>query len=241
MRLIPLQYTPFLWLFIYCVALTQFTIATCYAETTNSQWTMILSRTRISEHWLVHLDLHPRFDLEDSDTHGDPDLRQLLVWPGISYRLSDSWLAYMGYRLSESYNPRNTGHDLIQDIWYTNRTPDWTFIQRIRAEELSVTSGDEIPHRWRFLSQVSIPIYSFDTVSFVLNDELFFYLNSASPSMQQGFTENRTFAGLAFSLPEATTIQIGYQNQYREGRGGRIDRINHILLLAVFLNFDFTK
>lgn len=218
-----------------------YSIALVYAETTSSQWTMILNRFRIAERWSVHFDLHPRFDLEDSKTHGDPDLRQLLVWPGMSYRLSDSWLAYIGYRLSESYNPRNTAHDFIQDLWHTKRTADWIFTQRIRAEELSVTSGNEVPHRWRFLSQVSIPIHSFDTISFVLNDELFFYLNSTSPSIQQGFTENRAFAGLAFSIPDNTTLQIGYQNQYREGRAGNIDRSNHILLAAFFFNFDLTS
>ncbi len=207
-------------------------------QSTISQWTQVLTRVKLPKNWRFYLDLHPRFDLEPSSTHGKEGARQFLVRPAIGYRWSRYFETYVGYTLVENYSPHNTEHDIIEDFMYTRPQFGLPALQRLRAEQRFTEADGEVGHRWRYLYQVSIPLSTSGKVSVVLNDEVFFHLNDVQPSVQRGFTENRALAGLGFSLSQELALTTGYMNQYREGRAGNVDRINHILYVMFTLNLD---
>lgn len=209
-----------------------------HGENTASQWNMILTRVALPDNFQLFLDLHPRFDLEDSDGHGGAGIRQFLVRPGLGYRWNKRIQTSIGYTLLENYNPEKTEHDIFEDFIYTKNLADLTLLQRLRAEHRFLESDGEIWHRLRALIQLQKPIHPERRLNLVISNEFFFALNDVTPAHQAGFIENRAFAGLGAPIRENVSLTAGYQNQFREGRVDRKDRVNHIILLNLIVDLD---
>ena len=81
---------------------------------------------------------------------------------------------------------------------------------------------------------------SSDAWSLVVSDEIFVNLNDAdlTPTVKAtgGLDRNRIFIGAGLNLNNSLRMEFGYLNQYTF-RPNRSDRIDHILAVALFVNF----
>lgn len=67
-------------------------------------------------------------------------------------------------------------------------------------------------------------------------DEMFVHLNTTDWGAMQGFDQNRGFAGIGYRWQSHILTEIGYLNQYINAVN--TDRMNHILSLNLFLDFE---
>ena len=71
----------------------------------------------------------------------------------------------------------------------------------------------------------------------MVQDEIFFNLNSPNNGPKGGFDQNRFFVGLNRRITDHLSVDMGYQLQVLETREpGFPDDLNHILLFQFFLN-----
>jgi hypothetical protein len=106
---------------------------------------------------------------------------------------------------------------------------------RLRLEERFNSGGSEFGVRLR-------PRLGFDTA---LNDkglklfatqEHFLNLNTTGWGQQGGYERMRNAAGLSFGLGGKLRGEVGYLNQYRFGRGGRRDQMDHAATFTLSFN-----
>jgi hypothetical protein len=73
----------------------------------------------------------------------------------------------------------------------------------------------------------------------VSSEEPFFNLNSPEHGPVRGFSQNRLFIGIGRQLGEAVRMECGYMNQFKNGRHGKPDEFNHVLVAQ--LSIDLRK
>lgn len=109
------------------------------------------------------------------------------------------------------------------------------FSGRLRLEERFNSSGGGIGVRVR-------PRLGFDTplndkgLKLFATQEHFLNLNTTSWGQQGGYERMRNAAGLSFGLGGKLRGEVGYLNQYRFGRGGRRDQMDHAATFTLSFN-----
>ncbi|MEX2480526.1 MAG: DUF2490 domain-containing protein [Gammaproteobacteria bacterium] len=107
---------------------------------------------------------------------------------------------------------------------------------RSRLEQRFVDSGDDTGWRARQLIKVTRPLGTVERLYVSIWNEVFVNLNRTDWGADDGFDQNRIFAGLGIRLAPGWVTEIGYMNQY-VARVGRSDASNHVLSMTLFLNF----
>lgn len=107
---------------------------------------------------------------------------------------------------------------------------------RSRLEQRFVDGGDDTGWRVRQLIKATRPLDSAGRLYVSIWDEVFLNFNRTDWGADDGFDQNRIFAGLGARLAPGWVTEIGYMNQY-VARPGRSDASNHILSMTLFLNF----
>jgi len=72
-------------------------------------------------------------------------------------------------------------------------------------------------------------------LTWVAYDEYFLNLNQTDYGARRGFDQNRAFVGVNWAFNATTRAEIGYLNQYINGKN--IDNMNHVLSTTFILNF----
>jgi len=109
------------------------------------------------------------------------------------------------------------------------------FSGRLRLEERFNSSGGEMGVRLR-------PRLGFDTplngkgLKLFATQEHFLNLNTTGWGQQSGYERMRNAAGLSFGLGGKLRGEVGYLNQYRFGRGGRRDQMDHAATFTLSFN-----
>ena len=72
--------------------------------------------------------------------------------------------------------------------------------------------------------------------SFVVSDEYFANINKTNYGADDGFDQNRAFAGIGYNFDKNIKTEIGYMNQYiRKAKAA--DRMDDILSVNLYLNY----
>lgn len=106
---------------------------------------------------------------------------------------------------------------------------------RLRFEQRFNSTGPEIGFRLR-------PRIGFETplgdggIKLFATQEHFLNLNTTRWSQRGGYERMRNAVGLSIPLGGKLRGEVGYLNQYRFGRGGRRDQMDHALTITVSFN-----
>jgi hypothetical protein len=109
------------------------------------------------------------------------------------------------------------------------------FTGRLRFEQRFNSSGSEIGFRLR-------PRLGFDTavgshgLHVFATSEHFMNLNSTAWGARGGYERMRNAVGISIPLARNLRGEIGYLNQYRFGRDGRRDQMDHVATFTLNLN-----
>jgi len=179
-----------------------------------------------------------RFDVQQR-FQDSGDRLSLLVFGGqIGYKLNARWSLSGGYMWVPIFGParnrvRQDEHRLLQQINYASPLPhNFMFSMRARIEERFLEAGDDVSLRFRELLRLTAPLSEkANSPYWILWNEVHYNLNSTEPGPQQGFNQNRAFAGLGIQPVKSVKVELGYVNHYNH-RPGNTDRINHVVQLS---------
>lgn len=108
------------------------------------------------------------------------------------------------------------------------------FTGRLRFEQRFNSSGDEIGFRLR-------PRLGFETplghgLKLFATQEHFLNLNTTAWGQRGGYERMRNATGVSIPLGGQLRGDVGYLNQFRFGRDGRRDQMDHVLTFTLSLN-----
>lgn len=184
--------------------------------------------------WRWWFDAHARF-FEDSN-----GFEQSIVRPGVGYDLSKNSTAWLGYGwivTDPAGAPSFDEHRIWQQYTWGKTVETNSYFSRSRLEQRFVETGDDVGWRFRQFMRYTRPFDSGSSLGLRVWDEVFLALNDTDWGANAGFDQNRLFAGLGWTFPEAkhTTLEFGYLNQYVY-RSASTDGMNHILALTLLMS-----
>ncbi|MBT8077041.1 MAG: DUF2490 domain-containing protein [Gammaproteobacteria bacterium] len=178
--------------------------------------------------WHYHFDAQARyFDLGSG-------INQWLARPAIGYELGGSAKGWIGYA---RFRSRNRSGNISTENRYWQQV-DWTaanwdggrISMRVRVEQRSVSTGDDIGLVARLMAKYVRPLGNNGSTDLVLSAEPFFDLRDTDWGGDSGLAQNRLYLGIGRRLNNRTTIEAGYMNQYIWSDSGE-DRINHLAMI----------
>ncbi|MEI6744623.1 MAG: DUF2490 domain-containing protein [Methylococcaceae bacterium] len=163
---------------------------------------------------------------------------QGMVRAGLGYTVMDKVSVWLGYAFIPTDQPFTKKpfdeHRIWQQFLWSDKFSDITLTSRSRLEERFVETGSDVGWRFRQMLKASVPIaYDF---SFVMSDEYFANINKTNYGADDGFDQNRAFAGIGYNFDKNIKTEIGYMNQYiRKPKSA--DRMSDILSVNLYLNY----
>lgn len=204
------------------------------AEEDMQGWAAATATVPVDDRVVVWLEGQGRFSDEVSR------LGQLLIRPGIGYRVSPSTTLFAGYTYVRT-SPRGGAVTTEHRIW---QQASWraigdgkgvTVSGRTRLEQRFVHGTGDVGVRFRQLMRVTAPIDRQGT-QIVGWTEGFFGLNDTQAGQRTGFDRMRNFAGISLPVTATMRLEPGYMNEFISRRGTD-DRANHIASVTMNLNF----
>ena len=165
---------------------------------------------------------------------------QWLVRPGIGYEIGDGVKAWVGYARFRARNGSGRVADenryWQQVDWRAGQWQGGRFAMRIRLEQRSIDTGDDVGVVLRFMTKYVRPFPGDGSKSLVIGVEPFFDLKDTDWGGESGLGQNRVFVGMSFRTCDRLTLETGYMNQYI-WRDNASDRVNHLAILTIKANF----
>lgn len=187
-----------------------------------------------SKNWLWWMEGQGRF-FNDSSRLG-----QSLIRPGVGYKLSDNSSAWLGYAWIYT-RPQDSSSTDEHRIWQQFSWADgydWgNLFTRTRLEQRFLNNGDDTGWRFRQFAKYTHPLFS-NRIYASIWDEVFVNINSTDWGAENGFGQNRAFAGIGAFVDSARhyRIELGYMNQFINTANGK-DEMNHILSCNLFIRY----
>lgn len=202
------------------------------AEEDLQAWSATTASIPAGNRVVVWLEAQGRFSNDASR------LGQLLLRPGLGYRLSPTTTAFVGYAYvrTDPVGPvRTNEHRIWQQLSFraAGDGKSLTLTGRSRLEQRFVAGANDTGVRFRQLMRLTLPIDS--GVQAVGWSEGFVALNNTDWGQRAGLDRFRNFAGVSVPLTKSMRLEPGYLNEYINATGS--DRINHIASMTVNLNF----
>lgn len=183
--------------------------------------------------WKWYAEIQPRWRNEGSD------FDQLLIRPAVNYAISPQTTIWAGYAHVNTHPDEKSAyeeHRLWQQLLHQFSPIGEVSIQsRTRIEQRFVEHANDTGHRLRQMVRLSGPSHVHPDVFWVLFDEYILSLNATDYGARRGFDQNRAFAGVSWSATPQFKVEMGYLNQYVNGKVN--DSMNHIL--ATTFNYAF--
>ena len=110
------------------------------------------------------------------------------------------------------------------------------FNGRLRFEQRMRESGDEIAFRLRPRLGFETPISG--NLKLFATSEHFLNFNDTAWGVRGGYERMRNAAGLSIPLGGSLRGEVGYLNQYRFGRGGARDQMDHVATFTLTFNVE---
>ncbi len=225
-------------LFFYLLVISP-SVVLADTETRTSAWFMSLSRFNLSEKVPGFLDIQPRFTLSDIPGGDNSALDTLLLRGAIGYQLQENIALYQGYGYIPTYDPNRDEHRSFQELFIKQPFSDGLALaHRFRLEQRFLKGIDDVAYRFRYFGRLTkkLPFIN-ENLSLAINEEVFINLNDADGGPQSGFNQNRLFLGLNYRINSQLALEVGYQNQFINGRRGADDVMNHITFFGVQTKF----
>ncbi len=214
----------------------------CQADTENASrfWFMSLTRLKHSESLRSFIDLQPRTSIDDPEQGEDGNVRQFLARGALGYQITPSSTLYQGYGLITNYGPKKSEHRSFQELLSSYTLQSFQLTHRFRFEQRFIEGRNGVSLRGRYFFRLQRAIPHLESVALAASNELFVTLNEPGDGPKAGFDQNRVFLGVNYSLSDSLSVDLGYQNQYVERRGGISNVSNHIVFLGLISKFDLS-
>lgn len=150
----------------------------------------------------------------------------------LSYKIADNVEIGFGYRHVAGHNG-NTADDedrLRQHVVATFGRVS----TRLRVDERFHPDGDEIGIRIRPLARYNHPIGK--GFALFVSHESFIMANSTNWGQRSGYDRMRNIAGVVIPVSKKLSADVGYLNQYRFGKGGARDQMDHAMTVQLSLS-----
>jgi hypothetical protein len=108
------------------------------------------------------------------------------------------------------------------------------FTTRLRLEQRFYSAGPDIGHRFRGQLRYVLP-FTRGGLGLFAAHETFLNLNDTGWGQRSGIERMRNSIGLGAPIGKQLRIETGYMNQYRFGRNGARDQMDHIASLTLML------
>lgn len=196
--------------------------------------------------------IHSDFQVRSSDEL--QHVQTLLLRAGLNYHAGKKMIITGGYAFID--NRRTTAgvsgyipeHRIWEQLIYNHRKGRVAISHRFRIEQrfvgTHVVQGDELEktghfkaHRFRYFIRNIIPFHKHETFKkgpfAALQNEVFLNYGNKANLNGKTFDQNRFYLAAGYRLSPAFDLELGYMNQYIQGRGSRTN--NHIAQLAVYV------
>lgn len=166
-------------------------------------------------------------------TQGDfSDLERTVLRPSVSYNVTGRMWLTAGYDAHFIELPTDR---LEQRAWQQVQTA-WplsfaTVSGRIRLEERFIENVDGTAVRLRLQARTDVPVQGTQW-KMTASNEYFVGLNDVEFGPRDGFDQNRAYVGVSRTLTDSLSLDLGYQNQYVNRRGGQ-DVMTHQFMVGV--------
>lgn len=165
---------------------------------------------------------------------------QWLVRPGIGYELRDGVKAWAGYA---RFRARNASGRVTDENRYWQQI-DWRagqwrggrFTMRVRLEQRSLDTGDDVGVVLRFMTKYVRPLPGNPDMSLIVGLEPFVNLRDTDWGSESGPSQNRALVGIGWRMNDKVTLEGGYMNQYFWVDSAE-DRVNHLAMLTIKAKF----
>ena len=221
-----------------CVGVVQFLSVgiqvKAYAGTSDFQiWTPVYLTVNFTDKIQGWYEAQPRFGDDASQ------LNQLLLRTALGYKFADHWSLWQGYAWTPNIEPKyKTENRLYQQLLYSQKFPAINIMSRTRLEERWIKDVPGTAVRFRTLLRGQVPLADQGRWAFVVQDEIFFNLNSPTNGPDGGMDQNRMFIGINRSVNEHLNVDVGYQLQtINTTDSGVFNDKNSILIMQWFLTW----
>ncbi len=202
-----------------------------FAQDSNlGNWFIYFGNKKIGAHWNWHHEIQYR------NYNAIGDLEQLLLRTGLGRNLTpgnNNLLLGYGFILSQNYLPNSSDktevaeHRLYQQFITLQSIGRVKLQHRYRFEQRFIE--DDFKLRFRYFLSLNVPLTQKDMLDRTLYASAYneIFLNTR----EAVFDRNRLYAGLGYKLNPNLRFEVGYMNQFLNGRNR--DQIN----LIVFASF----
>jgi|ADGO01.1.fsa_nt_gi hypothetical protein len=218
------------------------------AQTQFSGWLGNFSTFKLSNKFSIH------FDGQLRSTDNIEHLSSLLLRTGLNVHVRKNMIATAGYAFAHSrrviasvsgYFPE---HRFWEQFLIHHPFLHTTLNHRLRLEQRFISKsvvennalkneGNVYSNRVRYFFRTMIPLgkkLQPNTFFAGIQDEVFFNFGDKSGVNGETFDQNRIFLSFGYRLSARTDLEIGYLNQYINGRGDAFVN-NHIVQFGVYL------
>lgn len=161
---------------------------------------------------------------------------QWLVRPGVGYEIHEGVKAWAGYARIRSRGRSglvaNENRYWQQIDWRTGQVLGGQVTMRVRLEQRSIDTGDDLGIVLRFATKYVRPVSVDGDTSLIVGLEPFVDLRDTDWGGDAGIGQNRTYIGLGKRISNKLTLEVGYMHQYIFRDSGQ-DRLNHLALLTI--------
>lgn len=194
-------------------------------------WTPVYITYPIHGKFKGYFEVNPR--LQDNIT----DFSQLLIRPAFGYKINKSFSIWQGYAWVTSYIPRFRNENRIfQQLLLENSFRSLKLTHRARLEERFIENTGSTSIRGRYMLRSMLQLDKLKKWALVIYDEFFLNLNSASNGPGGGIDQNRLFVGINRTFNKNVNADIGYQMQFLNIKAPKENKLNHEILINIFLD-----
>ncbi len=214
------------------------------ASTTDleSGWAAWFNTTKFNERWGLASDVQ----LRSSDQWDE--VQNVLLRPGLSYFIDAHNNLTFGYAWIGTLNAPSgdlVEHRIWQQYVHTQPLGPAALTHRLRLEQRFVEPADgsdrRFSQRLRYFLRVMLPLQSRPHAAFehgwfaAMQNELFFNVQHRDAVNGASFDQNRAYLAVGYRVSTRLDLELGYLNQYVNGRSG--DTLNHVVQLALYTRF----
>ncbi|MBL7725662.1 MAG: DUF2490 domain-containing protein [Chitinophagaceae bacterium] len=219
------------------------------AQTQFTGWVASFNTIKTGKQTSLHTDIQMR------STNGGEQIQTILVRPGINFHLNKKMVITAGYAFISNRRIINNISDLIPEhrIWeqllYNHKWENIFISHRFRLEQRFISkvtainneleaNGTAYANRFRYFIRNIIPFKKekpFSNGLFAaLQNEVFINIGNTANVNGKFFDQNRLYLATGYRLNAKADLEIGYMNQYVNGRGNQFTN-NHIIQLAGYI------
>ncbi|WP_083227972.1 DUF2490 domain-containing protein [Mucilaginibacter sp. PPCGB 2223] len=214
-------------------------------------WVVYNGQHLITDNFGLHAEIQIRRN------EGFSGWQQLLLRPGIFYKLNKNILATAGYAYVETYpygeipiaKTAFPEHRIWQQLQLTQQTGGVDIINRLRLEQrffgdaaVGTFTNVRFENRVRYMLKANIPLGKTSPWYVPVYDEVF--VAFGKNVKYNTFDQNRFGIGLGLNTGKFTKVELGYLYQYVQQRNltaaySQVVENNHTLAINVFSSLPF--